>query len=93
MIRLREDIKTISAQLAGASVSARGNEYIFDKFYLDVERDPPVADGFIMHPRLRASVWRWEEKITNGKSQKIRARYGFFANELEFLTKSNDGQP
>lgn len=93
MIKLHEDLQAINAQLLGIAVTARGQDYVFHALELDALREPPVADGYVFHPILRVSVWRWEfSQHPSGEVYKVRARYSFRPADVTIrATRIEDG--
>jgi len=94
MERLHDDLSAISDDLAGIKILARGEEYYFMKFVLDAEREPPVADGYVLHLRISIAAWKYEKtKRLDGKEVWIKARYSFPPHEVSFIADKTINEP
>lgn len=94
MERLHEDLSAINDDLSGIKILAKGEEYYFRKFVLDAERDPPVADGYVLQLRMDISAWRYEKiKGADGKEGWIKARYSFQPHEISFIADKMINEP
>jgi len=83
---LHEDLLAISDDLSGIKILVGKDEYYFGKFYLDAERVPPVADGYVLQLRLLVAAWRYEKmKRQDGTEAWIKAKYSFKPCEVSFI--------